>query len=150
MRKGQISSRDNRFRYRLWRIWDEAKPTVLFILHNPSTANDQVDDPTVRRCISFASAWAYGGIHIGNIYPARATKPSDLKQFPRPGGRNNMQHLRSMADQAGLIVCAWGNRLGAPSVSIQRLGRLFYLELSKQGTPKHPLYLRGDLRPQPF
>jgi len=71
-----------KYRYSLFRIWDEDKSLVLFIGLNPSTADEKEDDPTIRRCINFAKqwGWGYGGLIMGNLFSFRATQPSDLKQ----------------------------------------------------------------------
>ena len=72
-----------KYRYELHREWDKDKKKVLFIMLNPSTADHVEDDLTTRRCIKYAERWGYGGIMIGNIYPFRAKRPKDLKEWGR-------------------------------------------------------------------
>ena len=159
MESRAIISNSNLYRYELHRTWDIDKGEVLFIMLNPSTANAWKDDLTTIRCINFAKKWGYGGISIGNIYPFRAKRPKDLKKWlktPNNGlwenRENNISHVRAMASEADLIVCAWGcNYKGGIPDWIDELGvPLYYLEMCKDGiTPKHPLgNLSKDLKPK--
>ena len=159
MEKRAIISNSNLYRYELHRTWDIDKGEVLFIMLNPSTANAWKDDLTTIRCINFAKKWGYGGISIGNIYPFRAKRPKDLKKWlktPNNGlwenRENNISHVRAMANEADIVVCAWGcNYKGGIPDWIDELGvPLYYLEMCKDGiTPKHPLgNLSKDLEPK--
>ena len=148
LHKTAAISRCEKYRYKLTRTWDEDKGKVLFVMLNPSTANHIENDLTTIRCINFAEKWGYGGIMIGNIYPFRAKRPKDLKKWLNKGsdydfwksGYDNEKYVKDMAQQADLIVCAWGcNHPGVPEW-VDELGDLFYLELCKDDiTPKHPL-----------
>ena len=148
LHKTAVISRCEKYRYKLTRTWDEDKKKVLFIMLNPSTANHVQNDLTTIRCINFAEKWGYGGIMIGNIYPFRAKRPKDLRkwlnEFIYSDGhgatKTNETHVKEMAEQADMIVCAWGcNHPGVPEW-VEELGDLFYLELCKDDiTPKHPL-----------
>ena len=147
MKKALISD-CGKYRYELHREWDKKKGKVLFIMLNPSTADEKTDDLTTRRCINFAKKWGYGGIMIGNIYPFRAKRPKDLRKWLNDfiysdghgATKTNEVHVKEMAEQADMIVCAWGcNHPGIPEW-VDELGDLFYLELCKDNiTPKHPL-----------
>lgn len=90
MEKTAIISEDEKYRYQLSRCWDETKPRILFIMLNPSTADANIDDPTIRRVISFAKSWGYGGVYVGNLFAFRSTDPKGLKQIADPVGENNM------------------------------------------------------------
>lgn len=138
------------FRYELGRVWDEALPLAMFIGLNPSTADETHDDPTIRRCIGFARSWGAGGILMGNIFAYRSTDPHALRQIADPLaviGEANDTYLRDMAARSEWTVAAWGvhgalHRRGEQVASLipglQCLGR------TKQGFPRHPLYLRAD------
>ena len=145
LHKTAVISKCEKYRYKLTRTWDEDKKKVLFIMLNPSTANHIENDLTTIRCINFAEKWGYGGIMIGNIYPFRAKRPKHLKEWleirMNPMALNeNMIHVREMAKQTDLIVCAWGCNHPDIPVWVEELGDLFYLELCKDDiTPKHPL-----------
>ena len=146
--KKAIISDCGKYRYELHREWDKSKKKVLFVMLNPSTAAGLNNDLTTIRCINFAKKWGYGGIMIGNIYPFRAKRPKDLRKWLNEGhdydfwksGDDNRNHVKDMAEQADMIVCAWGcNHPGVPEW-VDELGDLFYLELCKDNiTPKHPL-----------
>ena len=79
---GAVFSPCERYRYKLWRVWDPARPLgcVMFLMLNPSTATDTEDDPTIRRCIGYARSWGYGGLYVGNLFAYRATDPADLRR----------------------------------------------------------------------
>ena len=72
---GADFSECGRYRYKLWRTWDDIRPVVMFIMLNPSTADATADDPTIRRCIGFARAWGYGGVRVGNLFAWRTPYP---------------------------------------------------------------------------
>ena len=146
--KKAIISDCGKYRYELHREWDKKKRKVLFIMLNPSTADGLNNDLTTIRCMNFAKKWGYGGIMIGNIYPFRAKRPKDLRKWLNDfiysdghgATKTNEVHVKEMAEQADMIVCAWGcNHPGIPEW-VDELGDLFYLELCKDNiTPKHPL-----------
>jgi len=150
--KGAIISACQKYRYSLWRIWDNTKPNVLFIMLNPSTADADIDDPTIRRCIGFAKSWGYGGVYVGNLFAYRSTNPKELLKAINPIGDDNIFHLQAMSSRCEIAVCAWGNSAIVTKLcknkplSVIQIA-LNYLELSNDGTPKHPLYLRSDLKP---
>lgn len=157
--KGAILSKCKRYRYVLWRIWDETTPKVMFVMLNPSTADGAQDDPTIRRCIGFAKSWGYGGMYVCNLLAYRATDPKELLKADNPFGEYNIWHIRRLIDEIERVVCAWGNepivkRLYGGVSPYKLLGfarsKLSYLELSKNGIPKHPLYLKKNIQPTFF
>jgi hypothetical protein len=149
-------SEDRKFRYTLTRVWDAGLPKVAFIGLNPSTADEEQDDPTIRRCVGFARRWGYGGILMLNLYAFRATKPADMwKEQKRGvdvigGERNWVDSLKRYAAEhdCGIVIAAWGShgRKRGPDV-FSRWSELKCLAVNADRTPKHPLYLRGDLVP---
>ena len=159
MEKRAVISNCSKYRYELHREWDKDKEKVLFIMLNPSTACGVSDDLTTTRCINFAKRWGYGGLMIGNLYPLRAKRPKDLKNYIKNSGvyeyyreLDNENHVHDMVERADLIVCAWGcNHKGVPDW-VEELGNLHYLELCDDGiTPKHPLgNLSKDLKPKHY
>ena len=52
------------YRYSLRIVWGTALPLASFVGLNPSTADEWQDDPTVRRCRTFAESWNCGGLLI--------------------------------------------------------------------------------------
>ena len=150
MQKRAEISRCRLYRYALWRVWDEDLPTVLFVGLNPSTADEVTDDPTLIRCMNFARVWGYGGVCIGNLFAYRATDPKVLLSVKDPIGAENDVWLAKLAEDAGLIVAAWGNMgpyLDRSQQVRPLLPNLHCLKLNKSGEPAHPLYLKADLRP---
>lgn len=145
-----------RYRYRLWRTWDTTRPAAVFCMLNPSTADAEVEDPTIRRCLGYARAWGAGKLVVVNIFALRSTDPRALYSDPDPvGGRPNDWNIeRAAQDDCGWFVCAWGvhgAHRGRGAAVRELVGaRAKCLGLTKDGHPKHPLYLRGDLRPEPM
>ena len=150
--RSAVLSEDGLYRYRLERRWGTGRP-VAFIMLNPSTADAELDDPTIRRCIGFAKRLGAGALAVGNLYAWRATRPDDLGSAVDPVGPDNDRHLREIAFEASDVIAAWGAHWTAdvrgPRVEVGLLdalnGRpLWALGTSKGGKPRHPLYLRGD------
>jgi hypothetical protein len=150
-----------RYRYRLTRTWDKTKPHALFIMMNPSVADENWDDRSVARCEQFARTWGgYGGIYVGNTFAYVATDKKCLRAIEDPVDPENDKHLIAMAKLAEKVIFAYG-RPGLRRLQDQgpRLARLlrdkgfkpYVLKLSKDGTtPWHPLYLRKDSKPFPW
>ncbi|MEI8668573.1 MULTISPECIES: DUF1643 domain-containing protein [Pseudoalteromonas] len=142
-----------KYRYALWRTWDATKPIVMFIGLNPSTADENNDDPTLIRCINFAKFWGYGGVCMSNLFAYRATEPRDMKAAKDPIGSNNDAWLTKLSNDAQLVICAWGNDgsfLKRSKQILELMPNLNYLKLNKSGEPAHPLYLSAKLKPIPM
>lgn len=142
----------SRYRYLLWRWWGSDLPPAVFILLNhPSTADAEVDDPTVTRCARRAQVWGFPGLLVVNLFSWRASDPDDLAFSDDPTGPRNDEALRFALDLAGLTVCGWGAsggwRARDRAVEVRRLlaGRAWHhLGLTAGGEPRHPLYLSYD------
>lgn len=133
-----------RYRYSLSRTWNRSLPVVLFVGLNPSTADDQIDDPTVRRCIGFAKSWGYGGLILVNLFAHRATNPSELTDAADPIGPENDYWITAEQARADRIVAAWGNHgslFDRDKTVIDNLAGAYCLGTTKLGCPRHPLYL---------
>ncbi|VAW44932.1 generated by GeneMarkS [hydrothermal vent metagenome] len=142
-----------KYRFALWRTWDDSKPHVMFVGLNPSTADETTDDPTLTRCINFAKSWNFGGVCMANIFAYRATEPSAMKVAKDPIGSENNDWLIGLSNEAGLVVAAWGNDgsyLGRSEQVKQLLPNLHCLKLNKSGEPAHPLYQKADMKPVPM
>lgn len=143
---GAAISRCGIYRYALWRRWSEAPP-VLFVMLNPSTADASQDDPTIRRCISFAQRWGHGGILVGNLFALRSPDPRQLRTASDPIGPQNERWLRRLSQQSAVVVGAWGNHgtlLNRGEAVAARFPGMLCLGLTQQGQPRHPLYVPGD------
>jgi hypothetical protein len=146
-----------KYRYTLGREEDDAlfqreRGTVVFILNNPSTADAEVDDATVKKCWRYAQTWDYRAMVFVNTNPWRSTDPIFARE---PSGESlalNDDFVRIAVNDAGLVVCAWGNRarqhLVLRMLKLLRGTPLYYLELAKDGAPKHPLYLPAHIEPR--
>ena len=143
------------WRYRLTRMWHTNLPAANFIGLNPSTADETADDPTIRRCIRYARDWGMGGLVMTNLYGFRSTDPKGLRTAADPVGPENDEHLMAAATGAGTVVVAWGavepwqqDRAAGVLAALRGTGRAVHcLALTQAGQPRHPLYLRADLRP---
>ncbi len=152
MKRWAHFSECGRYRWLLGRQWDPAKAFVGWCLKNPSTAGGDEEDRTSEKVIRYSQTWGYGGCIIVNPYAWISTDPSEVpSDFNLAVGPKNGVYLAQAARQCDIIVGGWGP--GLPSSALFWLGRhlgemVFFLELTKCGNPKHPLYLRSDLAPQ--
>jgi hypothetical protein len=154
--RAAVISECGRYRYSLRRTWDAALPSVLFVMLNPSTADADADDNTIRKCIGFARRWGYGELLVWNLYAYRATDPRELAAAADPIGRLNEDHLWPLMERADRIVAAWGS-LPNRGRYVHRERVMFWgpfherevyaLSVLKHGHPRHPLYAPYDLPP---
>lgn len=164
MIKDAYISRDGLYRYSLLRDWSP-EDTMLFIMLNPSTADADLDDPTIRRCIGFAQREGCGALEVVNLFAFRATDPADMKAAEDPVGPNNDQTIREAlhaSEAPKHVVCGWGvhgsfmDRDKAVYELVWNMGyQPMALGVTKDGHPRHPLYLKNDAplvpwRPQPI
>ena len=151
MKREAIISKCGKYRYSLVREWNKNKGKVLFIMLNPSTADDKEDDNTIIRCINFAKDWGYGGLMVGNLFAYRTTYPKELFKTKEPEGKENLKYIKQMIKDADLVICAWGNNQGSPPKYLREITDLYYLKLVDNGTtPGHPLTLKKDTKPKKF
>lgn len=161
---GAVFSEDRKHRYRLWRNWSDAegraRRVACWIMLNPSTADEMVLDPTIRRCVSFSKAWGYGGIEIVNVFGLRSTNPAGLKAVQDPVGPYNDLAIVEVASRAdvGVVVAAWGVHARQRGREKQVTGMLLEKRVdvrhlgpaNKDGSPRHPLYVKGTTLPVPY
>lgn len=145
------------YRYRLTRTWEPGRPRVNFLMLNPSTADAQRLDPTVRRCVGFARSWGFGSVEVTNLFALRATDPRELVAHAEPVGGHNDEAIVDAARRADCVVVAWGARgahRGRAGVVTDLLGDLdvcpVALRLTRAGEPGHPLYVPADVQPVPW
>ena len=124
---------------------------VAFILLNPSMADSNTDDPTVKRCVGYAKNWGYGSLSIYNLFAYRATDPRDLKKQGYPIGDENDAILRDLGLSNIDIIAAWGN--GAQLARVVKVVELIHrpvqcLAYNKNGMTHHSLLLPKDIHPQ--
>ena len=151
---GATFSDCKQYRYKLWRTWDTNTPPAVFIMLNPSTADEIKNDPTVERCERRARMMGYGGLRVANIFALRSTDPKALYQHTDPVGKDNDAAILELVNGAGIVICAWGghgnlNNRGTKVLELLQSANItpYYLALNKDGTPKHPLYVGYALSP---
>jgi hypothetical protein len=173
--KDAVFSPDRLYRYTLTRRWDDTKPIVNWLMLNPSTADENVEDPTIRKCMKFATLWEYGGVVITNLFAYRATDPDQMKAYAEPVGKDNDHHISEVAKASDMIVCAWGND-GAHQTLVEEFNYarapyrgmcprskyvidmllntvgipLYCMAVNKTGEPQHPLYLPFKQKPSVY
>lgn len=148
MSAGAILSEDRVYRYSLWREWDAALPWFVVIGLNPSTADETRDDPTIRRCISFAKREGCGKLVMLNLFAFRATRPADMFAAIDPVGPENDATIRAyaMESRTKFAVAAWG-AIHAPERIAEvaaMFDTLYCLSKTQSGQPRHPLYLHAS------
>lgn len=149
-----IYSDCERYRYALTRTWHAEGQKVLFVMLNPSKATEVQNDPTVERCERRARALGYGAFQVTNIFAWRETNPHQMRKTPHPVGPDNDALIVEGALWADTIIAAWGthgaHRDRGPEVATLLRGTgkpIHHLGLSKDGHPKHPLYITYAQQP---
>lgn len=143
-----------RYRYDLTRVWDRDAPRLFYVMLNPSKATELRNDPTIERCQRRAAQLGYGAMRIGNIFAWRETSPQLLRKAKSPVGAATDGLLVEAADWADDVLCAWGvhgtHQDRGPAVEVllrSTRARLVHLGLTKDGHPRHPLYVSYETQP---
>jgi hypothetical protein len=159
-----------RYRYQLRRRWSDDGDEICWVMLNPSTADESEDDPTIRRCISFSKRWGYGRLVVVNLFAWRATSPEDVKRelkackassgIARVLGPKNRAHRLEAMNGSAVVVAAWGASLKPWSTMRARMisyevangecHPLQCLGTTKDGSPRHPLYVAGTTELVPW
>lgn len=160
MISGAKFSKCKLYRYALWRIWNKTKQEesdtkmLLFLMLNPSTADEIKNDPTVERCEIRAKEYGFDGLFVANIFAFRSTDPAGLKTTKDPVGPYNDYWIKNLAYLSHQIICGWGNhgkykdRGKQVCKMLRDNGYLPYaLQINRDGSPKHPLYIGYDKKP---
>lgn len=149
-----IFSDCRKYRYLLWRQWDENKPCIGFVGLNPSKANEIEPDNTITRVIGFAKSWGFGGVYMMNLFPYVSTDPDKLIECEKHHLDRNDFIVGQYAHKFAKVIFAWGS---FKQVAEDRIK--FYIDqfpngealiINKNGSPRHPLYVKGDVVPVPF
>lgn len=142
-------SNDKKDRFSLSRIWDSKKPKALYIMLNPSYADDESDDPTIRRLIFFSKKFKFGGFYVTNLFTQITPYPKELN-MDNNSKKKNLIIISELIKKSDLIVYAWGNLVSEPMQLRKLIESPLCFGINKNGTPKHPLYLRSDTKLQDF
>lgn len=129
---------------------EDYEPRVLWIMLNPSTANAEVDDPTIRKCMGFSKRLGFNSLWVGNLFGFRATHPKDLFSSSEPVGKDNDHCLQEMIDHCQAVIWAWGSH-GTNKRCVSRIEIIKNLDYKNKpvswvgttqtGQPTHPLML---------
>jgi len=147
---GAIFDVNGRYRYSLRREWSTHHPRITFVLLNPSTADEQKNDPTVRRCMGFARAWKFGSMEVVNLFAYRATDYRELFKASEPIGAENNRFILQAIERSSTVVLGWGtrgtllNRDRQVMSLLQGRNDLYCFGITKDGQPRHPLYVKGN------
>lgn len=142
-------SKCGQYRYLLERNWAEndAVWPILFVMLNPSTADAYKDDPTIRRCVSFAQSMRKNVLYVANLYAYRATSPTELKKVTDPIGPKNKRCLTKLVSLFPRVICAWGkaaekeHAMWFYGLCNNNLCTMQCFGTNKDNSPRHPLYL---------
>ncbi|WP_170401137.1 DUF1643 domain-containing protein [Ruegeria arenilitoris] len=150
-----IYSNCEKYRYSLTRVWDSEGRKALFVMLNPSTATEVQNDPTVERCERRARALGFGAFQVTNIFAWRDTDPRKMRAAADPVGPENDAAILDGVEWADQVIAAWGthgahlDRGPAVETLLRGTGQpLFHLGLTKDGHPKHPLYIAYTQQPE--
>lgn len=124
---------------------------------NPSTATEDILDPTVTRCLRRAQAEGHARLVVANLFALRATDPRELYRHDDPVGPRNDEQILLAAQDADRLVVAWGvhgalkGRGQAVLALLREAGsKPFTLGKTKEGHPRHPLYVAAHAPLVPF
>lgn len=165
IRTAEIST-CGRFRWTLRRAWDEGgwrggHERVTWIMLNPSTADAEVDDPTIRRCIGFSREWDFGALTVVNLFAYRTAYTRELRASGFPVGERNDEVIVDAARESSLVMAAWGamshpdvlkrarrvvDLIGCPPHEI----RIECLGETDSGAPRHPLMMAASAGHRPL
>ena len=142
LRKAKFS-KDKKHRYELSRHWDLSKSDILFIMLNPSIANENIDDPTIKRLINFTKKFNYGGFFVANLF-TYITPYSKTLDTSSGLTKLNLKTIKNFVNKAEEVVYAWGNSMKEPEELKNLVENPKCFGRNLNGTPKHPLYLPSN------
>lgn len=152
-----VYSSCERYRYALTRVWDPSGLRLLYVMLNPSKATELANDPTIERCERRARALGYGGFRVCNLFALRETDPARLKRAHYPEGPDNTAQIATALEWCDAILCAWGvhgvyRNQGEKILQVLKTTSKpnLILGLTKDGHPRHPLYISYKITPEPW
>ncbi len=157
-----VFSADRRHRYTLIHRWDDlltpdSGKGIAWICLNPSTADENQLDPTLRRIRGFSDSWGYTHFVMLNLFGWRDTSPAGMKAVPDPVGPDNDHWISHWAARVDRVMCGWGEHGSHLERDRHVLDLLkpyrhktYALVRNASGRPKHPLYVAADIKPAPF
>lgn len=148
-----LISECGQYRYLLRRTWDLNKPRLLWVMLNPSTADADVDDATIRSCIRLSKRWGAGSFEVVNLFAFRSRDPDQLKTAVDPVGKRNDEVIIDALQYCDSVICAWG----AKPIARQRAQEVmslirqyksvaFIIGKTASGSPRHPLFAASNTK----
>ena len=153
MNRSAWLSECNKYRYTLNRTWKDDGVLYAYFGINPSTADANIDDATVKKWIGFSERNGGKGFVVGNVFAYRATNVKELADVYDPvGGVGNYTHIKNIIARADVLVPCWGNTKKVPKRLRGEIESLKDMILdsnkpvkvfgwTKSNDPKHPLML---------
>ncbi len=154
LERDAVISDCGKYRYLLRRAWDHDRMRALFVMLNPSTADAEIDDPTIRSCMRLCKNWGYGSFEVVNLFGWRATDPKELAKADDPVGPDNGRVVEGAIRRVDVAICAWGANPAAEQRAYPMWAKIhsnmpaaFCLGVTKRGCPRHPLYIKTGTVP---
>ena len=151
IKKDALFNKNKTKRFLLTRSWSDGKKqnSCVFVMLNPSNADSKNDDPTVKKCIHYSNMFGHNKLSVINLFPQISTVPR-LKDFSFC--KKNHSIVKEVISKNEFIYLAWGFNFKIKKwlKRILENKRVYALEMSKNNTPKHPLYLKKNLEPIPI
>lgn len=129
-----------KYRYKLWRVWDDSLPKVMCIGLNPSTANASKNDNTINILMRVLKRMGYGGFYMTNLFAWISSKPEDLLTCADAIGDNNNK-LKEVESICQVVIACWGNFKQAEQrikEVLPEYPNAYCFGVNKNGTPWHP------------
>ena len=156
---GAELSPDGLYRYTLTREWDDGR-CVAWLMFNPSTADADQDDATIRKCVGFSKFWGYGRLVVVNLFAIRSRDPKSVARVVDPIGPLNDYWIKEATSECREVVCAWGCSEHIPPKFAGRINHVtdlipehvptVCLGRRNDGSPRHPLILAYKTERVPY
>lgn len=156
---GAELSSDGIYRYALTREWEDGR-CVAWLMFNPSTADAEQDDATIRKCVGFSKRWGYGRMVVVNLYAVRSRDPKTVARIADPVGPLNNYWIAESLKESRELVCAWGcaqhmSKIGERINEVMFLARgcktpIVCLGQRRDSHPRHPLMLPYSTNRKPY
>jgi hypothetical protein len=152
-----VYSADRRYRWRFERRWSAGR-TIAWVGLNPGTGDtDGTPRPTLRRMVTMSRASGYGGLIVVNLFAWRTKDPKELREVDDPVGIENDDMIATATSAAvsDMTVACWGHHgrlYDRAQYVMEKIveGDVYCLGITKQGEPRHPLYVPAETRLMPF
>ena len=151
------------YRYRLYRnlIAELSDKALLVCMLNPSTADDEVNDPTIDSVCRLAKNNGFSKLLVINLFAIRATEQQNMWMHKDPIGPENwdtwQRVLEELDPAKDVVALAWGRppkksyidkyaeALTQASYQLSQWnGKIMTWITNVDGSPRHPLYIKAD------